>query len=173
MMEPEPFSAIAAAILESPAKDNTEAPKPHTPTPRKDDGEPLSAIAAALQESATRTEDAAPAAPSTEDAAPAAPFGLSIDVRSPSSAGMSPAHTPLPTMSPADTPRTTSLLQKNGFFRYGMGSGQNAPPGAALQESATRADDAAPAARSPEDAIKTQTTVQMLWDQCDALAGFH
>ena len=22
-------------------------------------------------------------------------------------------------------------------------------------------------------AIKTQTTVQMLWDQCDALAGFH
>ena len=91
MMGPEPFSAIAAAILESPAKDGGETPKPHTPTLRTDDGEPLSAIAAALQESATRADDAAPAARSTEDAAPAAPFGLSIDVRSPSSAGMSPA----------------------------------------------------------------------------------
>ena len=50
MMEPEPFSAIAAAILESPAKDGGETPKPHTPTLRTDDGEPLSAIAAALQE---------------------------------------------------------------------------------------------------------------------------
>ena len=58
---PEPFSAIADAILSSPAKAKADADgfgSPKLPrTPRTKDGEPLSAVAAALRESAERRPD--------------------------------------------------------------------------------------------------------------------
>ena len=52
--DPEPFSAIADAILSSPAKAKADAdgfgsPKPPR-TPRTEDGEPLSAVAGAAGE---------------------------------------------------------------------------------------------------------------------------
>ena len=70
--DPEPFSAIADAILSSPAKAKADADgfgSPKLPrTPRTEDGEPLSAVAAALRESVERRpDDADEGAASAED----------------------------------------------------------------------------------------------------------